>query len=776
MESDLRSFLSATSTLLSSSSSISSFRAPVTQGLRLASSCPSAVRDALLQLIGMLADVATEMHFSKAKERRQAAEMVERAGKRISAMVEANPAYWAAHTATWSMTVLGDVSAKYASRIKSGSGSGSSLSEALPAWLACPPTRVLIDLSTQCLEAVVADDDKTTERCISVLLDLSVRLEAKFDWVVAHVGGGFPETVITRVLAVGLKDFCAHAETQVKRDKSFNVARVPKINSVVGILGHLAATHRTEIRDALHTMVAESLDVPEKAQTAQDVATVPYVLYLASLSDSLSSTLADGIYDMVTIDLADRVADLIEVWEERYFPEEASLVNLAVGLVLSSADLAGKDLVRLLLDLGAELNRDVPREVRSGCRLVLDLIIADLQNFVHNPGQTSPGGKSGASNEDPSFASSPLLESLGTHAEYFMENYLLVKDSYHRRCTVSMLAYLSLHPAIGGRPVAVKVVKHCLLNADTEEELGLMFEFIKDTELWVPGVVPAAVASCLRAKVGVSKQATLLDNLATILQHQSSDAADHKLKLVSQFSRSVSDHQIELLAKLAHRQLVPKVLKIFHFVPLQVQHGSVAQDKRSYPLVHNASHCLVHTVFMLLEDNSGGGRSAANGSEGNGKGQNDDDEDGEESLNLMLSQCVRLLLDVASHPAGMPMVLRFLVEGAINSKFAELFGGKWRGGLGIGPKTKPPPAAQKSVSLLEENLKFGSMPTHPLGSAAAFHAGTIGEGKRLREPPSPYSRLGRNSFTETMASDPKRFSLFQRDGGLQPVRIGHRAF
>ena len=38
-----------------------------------------------------------------------------------------------------------------------------------------------------------------------------------------------------------------------------------------------------------------------------------------------------------------------------------------------------------------------------------------------------------------------------------------------------------------------------------------------------------------------------------------------------------------------------------------------------------------------------------------------------------------MLLDVANaHPAGMPMVLRFLVEGAVNSKFAALFGGKFR--------------------------------------------------------------------------------------------------
>ena len=60
----------------------------------------------------------------------------------------------------------------------------------------------------------------------------------------------------------------------------------------------------------------------------------------------------------------------------------------------------------------------------------------------------------------------------------------------------------------------------------------------KDTELWVPGIVAAAVSQSVRAKVSVARQANLLDNLGTVLQFQSfsptSGDADHKLKLVSQ--------------------------------------------------------------------------------------------------------------------------------------------------------------------------------------------------------------------------------------------------
>ena len=88
-------------------------------------------------------------------------------------------------------------------------------------------------------------------------------------------------------------------------------------------------------------------------------------------------------------------------------------------------------------------------------------------------------------------------------------------------------------------------------------------------------------------------------------------------------------------------------------------------------------------------------------------------------------------------------MIRFLVEGAINSKFAALFGGKFRDG---GNEKR---SSMAQTSLLEENYKYGSMPTHPLGAAVAFHAGTIGEGKRIPEKTVLYSSdaVDFNQFT-----------------------------
>lgn len=82
-----------------------------------------------------------------------------------------------------------------------------------------------------------------TESCIKALLDTSVLHNPHFDWMVAYVGSRFPNTVITRVLSCGLKDFCAMGY-------EYNIKN-PNLNSVVGILGYLAHSHFQDVRTAL---------------------------------------------------------------------------------------------------------------------------------------------------------------------------------------------------------------------------------------------------------------------------------------------------------------------------------------------------------------------------------------------------------------------------------------------------------------------------------------------------------------------------------------------
>ena len=165
------------------------------------------------------------------------------------------------------------------------------------------------------------------------------------------------------MLAVGLKDFVAHGtsqKAQIVKEGSINLARVPKINSVVGILGHLVnsfsivlgisgslrlfksqsnrivssplnfyfawkfylvkcveqgGTHEREVFASIRKMVAESLSEDEDEDEEMDeavaeelrdlhIATIPYFLYLSSLSDMISSALLKDVLQFVDIDVA----------------------------------------------------------------------------------------------------------------------------------------------------------------------------------------------------------------------------------------------------------------------------------------------------------------------------------------------------------------------------------------------------------------------------------------------------------------------------------------
>ena len=79
------------------------------------------------------------------------------------------------------------------------------------------------------------------------------------------------------------------------------------------------------------------------------------------------------------------------------------------------------------------------------------------------------------------------------------------------------------------------------------------------------------------------------------------------------------------------------------------------------------------------------------------------------------------LLGTCGHPAGQGMAQRFLIDGALASKYAELSGGQYHPkaefkNAGHNAAALATKKKNSSVHLLDENLKFGSMPTHPLGT------------------------------------------------------------
>ena len=192
-----------------------------------------------------------------------------------------------------------------------------------------------------------------------------------------------------------------------------------------------------------------------------------------------------------------------------------------------------------------------------------------------------------------------------------------------------------------------------------------------------------ALQLCFRAK---EQRAQFLPNLGKILHYQNEATSGDMIE--TDMYQYVKLHLEDLT-----NDVDDDVLKILNFVPLP--------DDEPLPvaLILKASDHLTKGLFNALKE-----------------GNNED-----------LAQIMDHLHILSNSPTGFPMVQRSLLVGAMNPDIS----GPLFGGCG---KLPAEVAKSKKTSLYEENLKFGSMPTHPLGTSTVFHAGIIGEGKRKAKP------------------------------------------
>ncbi|XP_072378563.1 integrator complex subunit 5 [Diabrotica undecimpunctata] len=292
----------------------------------------------------------------------------------LSTLIADNPVAWAPTISTWSLELLGEISTKYCGRAHFSSN----LNETLQLWMGCRATRTLMDINTKCLSSLIHSN---TEACISALLDTSVKHSPNFDWVVAHVGSCFPNTVITRVLSVGLKDFC--------QNKSYEQgSNSPKLKSVVGILGHLAGSHAEDIRKALLDIFTASIS--ENVQDTdinrlQKKATVPYILQLIHLSSTLLSSICQDIKEFLTTDTITRLYHFVEDWC-RYFGTPEALQEILVGLILR-CETGGDQIIRLMLDciLITKSEEEIKNNIVETSKELLTTVLQDMEESVrHN--------------------------------------------------------------------------------------------------------------------------------------------------------------------------------------------------------------------------------------------------------------------------------------------------------------------------------------------------------------------------------------------------------
>ncbi|XP_012270853.1 integrator complex subunit 5 [Orussus abietinus] len=302
----------------------------------------------------------------------------------LNNFINANPEAWAPIVSAWSLELLGKISSDFSNRGCLTISAG--INDFLQQWMSCRATRTLIDITGQCLQCLIHSD---TESCIKALLDTSVLHSPHFDWVVAHVGSCFPNTVITRVLSCGLKDFCAMGyESNIKN---------PKLNSVVGILGHLAGSHFLDIRTALLDLFRWSLDENVNINDdtrKQKLATVPFLVNLASLSQTLLKAITTDVLQILRPDVIPHLALFAADWCKYFDNRPEALIDLTVHLALG-CEQGASQIINILLDTSLNTSNvgyhsvNAAQSVKNVCREILELILKEIDVLVRTHGPQS---------------------------------------------------------------------------------------------------------------------------------------------------------------------------------------------------------------------------------------------------------------------------------------------------------------------------------------------------------------------------------------------------
>ncbi|XP_069036627.1 integrator complex subunit 5 [Lepisosteus oculatus] len=613
----------------------------------------------------------------------------------LSDFIRLNPKAWAPLVSAWAIELMGQLSSKYAGR--HGVPPSASLNELLQLWMSCAATRSLMECYSQCLAAMIGS---CPDACVAALLDTSVQHSPHFDWVVAHIGSSFPSTIISRVLACGLQDFCAHAPPAAAAAADpapEKPGRVPKIGSVVGILGHLASRHADSIKQELLRMFHASLAAPREPQQR---AAVPFLLQLAALSPALLGAVSAELVDSLRPPVLNQLHVLLAGLPRDELDNMASLV---VHLVCQSA--AGAQRVLLFL-VGTAMPASVIMAapgpavqdgVREACDRVVQLLLLHLQKLVY-----SRAADDELAAAAPPPRAVPFLDGLRGHVRELCADALRLERKRHLWLH-QLLCLLSVYSGPG---CAAEALCHLLALARGPEELALAAQLHAPLAASMPGLLPAAVARCAAQVhtqgLAAAELAQLLHNLAAVLRGQEEEPG--RAGMAAQLGAAVAQHLPDFGPLLLHEDAAVSLAAACLLAAC-----ALPRALRPAHLLGAARAAVAH--FFLALRRRGRGRGGAAGEEA--------------------ARCsVRLLARLAAHsPLALKAVLQQLVEGALHRGNAPLFGG---------PEGGPPaPPDALRASLLDTNCTFGTAAHFSGGVWSVFHAGVVGGGLRPAPAPAP---------------------------------------
>ncbi|XP_072251690.1 integrator complex subunit 5 [Leuresthes tenuis] len=641
----------------------------------------------------------------------------------LSEFIRLNPRAWAPLVSTWAVDLLGQLSSKHAGRRVAPHSS--SLNELLQLWMSCAATRSLMEAYSQCLAAMLA---WCPDACVDALLDTSVQHSPHFDWVVAHIGSAFPGTIISRVLACGLKDFCSHGA----KDQGLLVmgvekgSRVPKIGSVVGILGHLAAHHSDSIRKELLRMFQESLTPSSPlSPTSSSIswesspqlrrAAVPFLLQLAAMSPNLFGAVSAELVELLRPPVLLQLQALLQSLPRE---ELDNMLGLAVHLISQSPS-GGARVLRFLADTATPASVIIsgptpsPHEgVREGCDRLLQMLLLHLHKLVFNRSDGVEVSSYNSASSQPQRVI-PFLEELRSHVGQLCSETLRLERKRHLWLH-QLLCLLSVY---GGPSVATETLCQLLTQAHNPEELALAWQLHTTLSSCMAGLIPAAVARCVAQihthTLGPRQLRQLLLNLAAAIQSQEEERrapAGAQSSMAVQVGLAVSGHLHDFCPLLLHGDPV-----VSHAAARLLSCSPLPRTSSPARLLLLSRAAVTHFFLALRKRGEGGAAGRDGGQAG-------------EAVN-----CSVLLLSrfAAYSPLTLKAILQQLVEGALHRGNADLFGGQIADMSGA-PVLSPSVSPDLGASLLDINCRFGTTVNFSGSVWSVFHAGVIGKGLKAR--------------------------------------------
>ncbi|XP_006609851.1 integrator complex subunit 5 isoform X2 [Apis dorsata] len=559
--------------------------------------------------------------------------------------------------------------------------------------MSCCATRTLIDITAQCLQCLMHSD---TESCIKALLDTSVLHSPHFDWVVAHVGSCFPNTVITRVLSCGLKDFCAIGhEHNVKN---------PKLNSVVGILGHLAGSHFQDITRALLDLfkwsLEEDVNIDEDTKN-QKLATVPFLLNLASLSQTLLKAITNDILQTLKPDIIPQLALFALDWCKYFDNQPEALIDLTVHLILG-CEQGASQIINILLDTSLNTSNvgyhsiNAAQSVKNVCSEILELVLQeiDLRLRTHGPQCANISLLNSMKQELPVIL--PLLLNQNSLRVQTAVRLLCFLGSQSPNILISAASYMlikaitTFHLAALIRLVSNNIILFSSNKSETENVLASYSYFTQ--------VVEQALRE-INYKNVIEKQETrqLFQNLTILLKWEKSNkVVVFRSKMITHAIKS-NLHQIStLLTKTMDFNLANDIAKMLDLFSMSEKDNFMPNVELTLKL----TRAIIQYFFLCIAEN--------------------DITKKQQGMKIIC----HLLKDLTFYSScARVLALREILGHSINNDPAKYFGAKEK-------------FEQKfeEILLLHQNHKQVTSTMLAQKHSSVFHAGVIGHGPR-RPPP-----------------------------------------